>query len=264
MILQIPIYSGREDFVAWHFNRNGLFKVKSAYHCQWPSKFGSRPRRVGADSVWKKLLELSVPSKVKFFAWRALRGCIPCHVILANKHITNAVSCPMCQTEVEDIKHTCRAREVWTSLGIWEHIERMMSVNRSGSILIQEVIRTGGEVRELNLGRAELILIGCWYIWWQRRQLVHGKSIQNSSRSALSIAAITTNYYATIKKGAMINQGWKKSSEGCLMINVDVVFYETVGSGSSGAVIRDSTGGFIAASVSYHIQWMRLQHKLMR
>jgi hypothetical protein len=67
----------------------------------------------------------------------------------------------------------------------------------------------------------------------------------------LLIAAITTNYYATIKKGAVINQGWKKSSEGCLMINVDVVFDETIGSGSSGAVIRDSTGGFIAASHSF-------------
>ena len=30
MILQIPITSGREDFVAWHYNRNGLFSVRSS------------------------------------------------------------------------------------------------------------------------------------------------------------------------------------------------------------------------------------------
>jgi hypothetical protein len=41
-ILQIPITSGREDVVAWHYNRNGLFSVRSAYHCQWESKFGPR------------------------------------------------------------------------------------------------------------------------------------------------------------------------------------------------------------------------------
>jgi hypothetical protein len=90
--------------------------------------------------VWKKLWKLSTPSKEKIFAWRALHGCIPCHVILANKHITNAVNYPACQTDGEDIKHalfSCsQAREVWTSLGIGEYIERMMIVDRSGSVLI--------------------------------------------------------------------------------------------------------------------------------
>jgi len=34
-ILQIPLTFGREDSVAWHFNRSGRFSVRSAYHCQW-------------------------------------------------------------------------------------------------------------------------------------------------------------------------------------------------------------------------------------
>jgi hypothetical protein len=84
-ILQIPIYKNMEDLVAWHFNRNGLFTVKSAYHCQWSSKFGSRPLTVsaggsGVDSVWKKLWKLSIPSKVKKFrmagiAWLHSLSC---------------------------------------------------------------------------------------------------------------------------------------------------------------------------------------------
>ena len=39
-ILQIPLSVGREDLVAWHYNLNGFFSVRSAYHIQWSRKFG--------------------------------------------------------------------------------------------------------------------------------------------------------------------------------------------------------------------------------
>jgi hypothetical protein len=38
-ILQIPLTHGREDLVAWHYNRNGLCLVRWAYHGQWIHKF---------------------------------------------------------------------------------------------------------------------------------------------------------------------------------------------------------------------------------
>jgi hypothetical protein len=38
-ILQIPLTHGKDDLVAWHYNRNGLFSVRSAYHVQWIHKF---------------------------------------------------------------------------------------------------------------------------------------------------------------------------------------------------------------------------------
>ena len=154
--------------------------------------------------------------------------------------------------EAEDIRHilfSCsHAREVWSALDVWPHIDKLLIIDRSGSVLIQEIIRRGGEDTELKIGWTELILTRCWYIWWQRRQLVHGEDIQNPSRSAMSIAAITTNYFTAAKKVAVINQGWRKPLEGYLMINIDGAFDETKGLGSSGAVIRESRGAFIVAS----------------
>jgi hypothetical protein len=47
------------------------------------------------------------------------------------------------------------------SLGIWQHIEKLLMIDRSGSALIHEIIRNRGEKRELKLGQAELILTGC-------------------------------------------------------------------------------------------------------
>lgn len=86
---------------------------------------------------------------------------------------------------------------------------------------------------------------------WQRKQLVHGVDIQNPSRSATSIAAITINYALAGKKHIVLNNNWKKPSEGFLVINVDASYNAAMGSGSTGAVIRDATGGFIAAAHSY-------------
>ena len=67
----------------------------------------------------------------------------------------------------------------------------------------------------------------------------------------MSIAAITTNYALASKDLTMINNKWKKLAEGFLMINVDGSFVETTGDGSTGAIIRDASGGFIAASYSH-------------
>jgi len=85
LILQIPITSGREDLVAWHFNRNRIFSVRSAYHCQWESKFGPRCNSMAASGAvrsqaWKRLWKLQIQGKIKIFGWQVLHGFIPCQV----------------------------------------------------------------------------------------------------------------------------------------------------------------------------------------
>ena len=49
----------------------------------------------------------------------------------------------------------------------------------------------------------------------------------------------------------MMNNNRKKPAEGFLMINVDASYDAAVGVGSTGAVIEDAAGGFIAAAHSY-------------
>ena len=46
-----------------------------------------------------------------------------------------------------------------------------------------------------------------------------------------------------------IRKGWKKPPEGKIMVNVDASFAD--GMGSTGVVVRDSGGGFVAASTSF-------------
>jgi hypothetical protein len=120
-ILQISLSPDREDFVAWHHTKTSLYSFRSGYHCLWDYKFGRHDRNsdlaeAANKPVWDKLWDLDIPSKIKIFGWRILHGMIPCRGVLANRHIGNDGSCPLCSSGCEDIKHvlfTCeRARAV--------------------------------------------------------------------------------------------------------------------------------------------------------
>ena len=182
-ILQIPLIHGREDLVAWYFNKNGLFSVKSAYHCQWTQKFdegGSQAQRAdGRREIWKKLWKADVPGKIKIHGRRILHDHIPCRAVLTGKHIGDDSSCPLCSSDQEDTKHmmfTCgRAQAVWQAMGIWREIELLSGNLQSASEILASAISRGGMANGLEVGFTELLLTGGWYIWWERRQTVHGE-----------------------------------------------------------------------------------------
>ena len=260
-ILQIPLHHGREDTVAWHFNRSGLFSVRSAYHVQWEHKYGSRPvfDQAGGSNymkVWDTLWKLKLPSKVKIFGWRALRGFIPCNGILANKHIGNQSSCPVCHLGCEGVMHvlfTCqRAQAIWRCLGVWDRIREVIVKDHSGSVILEEILRRNVMLSELNnVGFAELILTGGWYLWWERRQVVRGEAVQSFARSAMSIVVLSQNYINATKKEAREKEGWKRPIEDFVKLNIDGSFNEEIGTGTTGAIIRDHTGGVVAMGQRY-------------
>jgi hypothetical protein len=96
-ILQIPLQNhGQPDFIAWHLNKSGCFSVKSAYHEEWRARYSRRLERgdstnsASSHEVWKKIWNAKVPRKIQIFNWRALHGIVPCHCILAKRHINTA------------------------------------------------------------------------------------------------------------------------------------------------------------------------------
>ena len=135
---------------------------------------------IGDEKVWEKLWQLQIPSKIKIFGRRVLHGDLPCKGILANRHIENSSSCPACHDDCEDIKHllfTCsRAKEIWQRLGVWRKLERVLESDRSGSVLVADLIKISRPLEKLNsVGLAELILTGGW--WWERRKFIHDEPI---------------------------------------------------------------------------------------
>jgi len=67
-----------DDKLIWHYNSNGKFLVKSAYHLgiQYSTLMNGGPSK--ADPKWcKKVWSLNIPPKIRIFAWRLSYGAIP-------------------------------------------------------------------------------------------------------------------------------------------------------------------------------------------
>jgi hypothetical protein len=95
------------------------------------------PGRSASNPIWKNVWKLQIPSKVKIFIRRALHGILPLKGILANRHIGNVGSCPICGLGAEDVIHllfTCtKAHETWVELGISKEIEDALHSDKDGS-----------------------------------------------------------------------------------------------------------------------------------
>jgi hypothetical protein len=205
-IMQIPLHNrGFDDFIAWSYTKHGRYSVRSGYHLQWRHEFGASagqlalPGSSALNPVWKILWQLKIPSKIKIFIWRALHGILPLKSILANRHVGNTGGCPICQLGPEDIMHLMfhcsAARDMWTSLGLHEIIDDFMSVDRSGSAVLEAILRSDLKImREFdNLGLKEVVAVTAWYIWWVRRRRTHNEDVPPLFRRKMSILAIVTN-----------------------------------------------------------------------
>jgi hypothetical protein len=82
--------------------------------------------------------------------WRALHGILPQKCILANRHIGTSGECPICQQGPEDINHLlfqCQtARDLWSSLDLHAIIEQEMQNEKSGSVVLENLLRADPKV----------------------------------------------------------------------------------------------------------------------
>lgn len=78
--------SPQDDYWALHYEKSGVFSVRSAYRMVVRSRetlaawAKGRPYRSNVDSQekeWTKLWRTKVPSKVQIFLWRFVRHSIP-------------------------------------------------------------------------------------------------------------------------------------------------------------------------------------------
>lgn len=73
VIERISINIDLKDKFIWHYDRTGRYFVKSGYRPFMNFKINEASSSVyPRGNVWKNLWKLLVPTKVKYFCWKAL------------------------------------------------------------------------------------------------------------------------------------------------------------------------------------------------
>jgi hypothetical protein len=72
--IKLPFFSG-EDYLAWHYEKSGLFTVKSAYRLAMDRKgrnnvAGVGNKNAGERELWNMIWKADVPPKVRVFGWK--------------------------------------------------------------------------------------------------------------------------------------------------------------------------------------------------
>ncbi|KAL5806493.1 hypothetical protein ACOSQ4_029226 [Xanthoceras sorbifolium] len=104
-ILSIPPSSPyTDDSHCWHYDKSGIYSVKSA---NWLSmQNNDRASSSSSGSLWwKTMWKLHIPSKIKFFLWKASLGWLSSLMVLTARKVPTHVSCFLCNAEVETPVH---------------------------------------------------------------------------------------------------------------------------------------------------------------
>jgi hypothetical protein len=76
-----------------------------------------------------------------------------------NKSASAGLSAAETISQTAQLFTSNRAKEIWQRLGVWNKIERIMEIDRFGSVVMAEVMSISRPLKKLNqVGLAELIL----------------------------------------------------------------------------------------------------------
>ncbi|KAK0580330.1 hypothetical protein LWI29_000723 [Acer saccharum] len=190
IVQTIPVsWLGGEDFLAWHYEKNGEYSVRSGYNLALEQKISASVSNPGmANRWWNILWKLQLPPKVKIFVWRACWNAFPSLQNLWKRKVVVSPMCNSCPSSVETSGHAifwCKAaKECWRR----SDFVRLFSEAKSLSAL--EVFMKASS--HLSIEDMSRFCIIAWAIWDNRNLVLNqgkGKPYELVISGAFSLLA---------------------------------------------------------------------------
>jgi hypothetical protein len=151
----IPLCTRRlDDRWAWHYEKNGILTVRSAYRLfvqikharvEWLERRIASSDMCGESKAWLRIWSSKVPPKIRVFLWRLARLSIPIGDVRCRRNMAESSSCSLCGVE-DSWRHSlvdCTvARCVWALAdeGVTEQV--CMTNNPSARLWLAELTAT--------------------------------------------------------------------------------------------------------------------------
>ncbi|KAL8485142.1 hypothetical protein ACS0TY_027436 [Phlomoides rotata] len=244
-ILKTPISPiGFLDWFVWHFERNGVYSVKSGYELAEGLVLDeSQVRNEGWDCLWN----LNVPLKVKACLWRICKGFTPSKAELFLRHLLDDKVCSYCKVDIETAWHVFMncpfARRCWSYTAVEVELERLALEADSVPDFFLQVLG------QLSIEKREEFAMVVWRIWKERNSRVWG-AISTDKQTAVRLAKRYLHEWQEIRQTKVTKQSahrpacsvWHYPPNGTLKLNVDAVFFVDSLEMEIGLTLWDSNG----------------------
>lgn len=248
-VLNIPISQRLpEDTLIWHWERDGMYSVKTAYHmlCEEYENLQPGPSSAPDKQLSKAIWHAPLPNKLKNFLWRLAKDIVPTRFNLGRKGIKVELLCPLCNVAVERTEYLfmhCQLTQlVWFSSQLSIQVPNCINLN---SWLLEWL--TG---KDQWMG--QIFCTTLWKIWNARNKLVFEKKAFEPiavADEALEFVLEFSNLSQVIREpppNAPI-LAWHPPKKNSLKINVDAGCFSN-GFTCFGMVIRNNFGEVLFAA----------------
>lgn len=258
------------DYPAWHFEKTGLFSVRSAYKLAWTMNnvvsSSSSTSMDGERKLWQNIWKADVQPKVKVFACKLAQNRLPTWENKRKRQIEARGTCPICGQVEESGFHA--TVECTKSKALRDTLRKFWSLPDE-----KEFVMSGPDwllvlLESLNSNDKAHVMYLLWRAWFLRNDSIHGVGAAKVYDSALflvnyenKLLPVRQTSDDTKGKGKMFadRRGeeqikekqtckWECPPEGFAKINVDAVFLEESGLSSVGIIVRDCRGLILLAA----------------
>ncbi|KAM6568954.1 hypothetical protein CsatB_016939 [Cannabis sativa] len=236
------------DSWCWNMETSGFYSVKSAY--KFLQSSSGNWLFTQDDRGWKQLWQISVPSKVHHFLWKACSGCLPTKVQLQTKHVNVDLMCPLCNLETETIFHVLLGCNFSKACWFFSAATQPTGVFTEFSCWFFDLLENSSTAVVVEAAMLS------WSIWKTRNEVLW----QHKTRSVLQVVQSAKQVlnswkvakfqtpaalYATGE--AAISNLWRKPSVDMVKVNVDGAIFQTQQKFGFGCIARNHHGHLLEA-----------------
>jgi hypothetical protein len=166
-----------DDFIAWHYERSGVFSVRSAYKLAKDLADEARgtcqpdSRNQADKPIWKSYLKLPIPHKVLIFGWKVIKNGLATQASKKQRTIVVDSTCTICDREKESTMHallwcdhTVSLREAMRQF--WPLPDEQQLRSLSSYSLLHHLTSVGTD-------EAARLLLLLWRTWHVRNCITH-------------------------------------------------------------------------------------------
>ncbi|KAF5459663.1 hypothetical protein F2P56_019591 [Juglans regia] len=215
-----PSHTGAADHWLWEHEKSGSFSIKSAYSffkTILESEHGESSNGAVMKKFWTALWKLQVPHKVKVFAWRACKDCLPTKANLIKRKLDIEGKCCFCQHPLEDLRHV-----LILCPSTYGFLRSRFAVLQISSFLTTAMdILFKGNFKDLS----DFFLM-VWAFWFRRNKMVH-EQIALPPQQVIGFAFTKKLHSVVVRQqlGNHISKNmvyiWSPPPEDSLKLNID-------------------------------------------